>query len=683
MASIPSNVTRVPTMLFMQLSASRIGRTQADMFRVQTQLSTGRAINRPSDDAVKAATVSVLDERLEHNQQRLRNLDHADSSLAAIDDALGQASDLVLQAKQIALAQANFDSDADQRSGQALIVDSLIQSLTGLANTQSVAGYIFGGSSAERQPLDEFFGGYRFRGEGRGLLTDTGLPVALTLGANDAMGDTSARVAGSVDMDPILTGDTRLVDLGGARGMGVTLGPIRFSYDGGPLTTIDLSGADTAQDVADTLTAAIRQYETDQGVSILGSGGVSFSGGAFSIDVLSGGGLTEPTLQLSEVGDGMTGSDLGLTDEPPFAFSASSPVGRDLQPKLTWLTPVSALAGISGDLGSIRITNNGHTAIIDLSGATSLQDVRNLIEQPDLGVRVEINDAGTGINIINEVSAGAAGAMSIEEVAGSDLTATRLGIRSLSADTRLDVFNDGQGVDIITGSVDPVTGLPDPSRDVDFTITLGDGREIGVNLRPEDIITVQTLLARINAEAASQGVTVPDEFEAGLSDGANGIVLRQAASLGGAITVSRANNSTAYAQLGFADGSYDATSATFTTEDRAKVRVDNVLTRLIDLRDALRADDTPGIVLAGGRLEGSVTYVARTRALVGGYSQRVEAASKHEEDQAVLNETLRSELRDTDFAAAATRLSMLQTQLQAGLQSTVIASQRSLLDFLG
>lgn len=683
MASIPSNVTRVPTMLFMQLSASRIGRTQADMFRVQTQLSTGRAINRPSDDAVKAATVSVLDERLEHNQQRLRNLDHADSSLAAIDDALGQASDLVLQAKQIALAQANFDSDADQRSGQALIVDSLIQSLTGLANTQSVAGYIFGGSSAERQPLDEFFGGYRFRGEGRGLLTDTGLPVALTLGANDAMGDTSARVAGSVDMDPILTGDTRLVDLGGARGMGVTLGPIRFSYDGGPLTTIDLSGADTAQDVADTLTAAIGQYETDQGVSILGSGGVSFSGGAFSIDVLSGGGLTEPTLQFSEVGDGVTGRDLGLTDEPPFAFSASSPVGRDLQPKLTWLTPVSALAGISGDLGSIRITNNGHTAIIDLSGATSLQDVRNLIEQPDLGVRVEINDAGTGINIINEVSAGAAGAMSIEEVAGSDLTATRLGIRSLSADTRLDVFNDGQGVDIITGSVDPVTGLPDPSRDVDFTITLGDGREIGVNLRPEDIITVQTLLARINAEAASQGVTVPDEFEAGLSDGANGIVLRQAASLGGAITVARANNSTAYAQLGFADGSYDATSATFTTEDRAKVRVDNVLTRLIDLRDALRADDTPGIVLAGGRLEGSVTYVARTRALVGGYSQRVEAASKHEEDQAVLNETLRSELRDTDFAAAATRLSMLQTQLQAGLQSTVIASQRSLLDFLG
>jgi flagellin-like hook-associated protein FlgL len=683
MASIPSNMTRVPTMLFMQLSASRIGRTQADMFRVQTQLSTGQAINRPSDDAVKAATVSVLDERLEHNQQRLRNLDHAGSSLAAIDDALGQASDLVLQAKQIAMAQANFDSDADQRSGQALIVDSLIQSLTGLANTQSVAGYIFGGSSAERQPLDEFNGGYRFRGEGRGLLTDTGLPVVLTLGANDAMGDTSARVAGSVDLDPILTGDTRLSDLGGARGMGVTLGPIRFSYDGGPYTTVDLSGADTVQDVADTLTAAITQYEEDEGVSILGSGGVSFSGGAFSIDVLPGSGLTEPTLQFYEVGDGVTGRDQGLTDEPPFAFSASSPVGRDLHPKLTWLTPVSALAGVAGDLGSIRITNNGHTAIIDLSGAQSLQDVRNLIEQPDLGVRVEINDAGTGINIINEVSAGIAGAMSIEEVAGSDLTATRLGIRSLSADTRLDVFNDGRGVDIITGSVDPVTGLPDPSRDVDFTITLGDGREIGVNLRPEDIITVQTLLARINAEAASQGVTVPDEFEAGLSDGANGIVLSQDSSLGGAITVSRANNSTAFAQLGFADGSYDATSATFTTEDRAKVRVDNVLTRLIDLRDALRADDTSGIVLAGERLEGSVTYVARTRALVGGYAQRVEAASRHEEDQAVLNETLRSELRDTDFAAAATRLSMLQTQLQAGLQSTVIASQRSLLDFLG
>jgi flagellin-like hook-associated protein FlgL len=69
--------------------------------------------------------------------------------------------------------------------------------------------------------------------------------------------------------------------------------------------------------------------------------------------------------------------------------------------------------------------------------------------------------------------------------------------------------------------------------------------------------------------------------------------------------------------------------------------------------------------------------------VVGGYGQLIESASQREADRAVMDETVRSQLRDIDFTEAASRFTLLQTQLEAGLRTTAMASQRSLLDFLG
>src|SRR5262249_42194123 len=140
--------------------------------------------------------------------------------------------------------------------------------------------------------------------------------------------------------------------------------------------------------------------------------------------------------------------------------------------------------------------------------------------------------------------------------------------------------------------------------------------------------------------------------------------------------------SQAFGDLGLDQGAYDAGSATFVAADRAKVRVDNLFTQLFDLRDALASNDTSGITLAGERLEQSVGRVAEARALVGGYSQRVQDAAARRQDQELLDQKTRSELRDLDYAEAATRFSSLQTQLSAGLQVAATGS-RTLLDFLG
>jgi flagellin-like hook-associated protein FlgL len=687
MSSIPPIFGRVPSLLAAQSALGGITRTQIALFQVQQELSSGRAISRFSDDAVKAAAISYLNDRLATSDQHQQNLDAADSSLSTLDSALSDASDLVLQAKSIASAQVGIGSTAAERQGQAQVVNSLIQTLMGIANRESPAGHVFAGSTPGSAAVGTLLGGYQYLGQGSGLLTDLGLAgnVPITIGGNNAIGSTSARVSGDVNLDPGLTTGTRLVDLSGARGLGVSLGRIEFSFNGSPPTQIDLTGADSIGDVATRIQNALRDYQQANNVTILGPGGVSVSGGSLRIDVAPATSGPNPTLQFTDIGNQTTAQDLGLADSTPLVFSATSASGRELSAKLTWQTPISALRGVTGALGSIRVNNLGQSRIVDLSGAQTLEDVKNLIEGTGIGIRVQLNADKTGIDVVNDAAAGVNQAMSIEEVSGNNMTATRLGIRSLTGSTRISDFNDGRGVKIVDGSVDPVTGLPDPTRDTDFSIKLGDsaGTTFDVDLRPQDMATVQTVIDRINQQAQAAGVSVPADFEAGLSDSTNGLVLKQNASFAGPVAVTDKNGSPAADQLGLTDGTYDASTGTLRATDHAKVRVDNLFTNLIDLRDALMNNDTSGITLAGEKLESATDRIAQTRALVGGYARQVTDGKRQEQDRSLLDEQTRSNLQDVDYSEAAIRLNMLQTQLQAGLQTTAASFSRSLLDFLG
>lgn len=689
MTSVPSNLSRVPNALVSRVSLANMNRTNARLLTIQTQLSTGRAIQRPSDDVVKGTLIGVLNDQLSRATRVRRNLSHAGAALGVLDSVLDEANGLAVQAKAIGLDQGQSTSDATQREGQAIVVDQLISSMLSLANRQGVAGYVMGGSTTSTQPFVSMLGGVRYVGQGSGLLTDLGATsgVPITLGAGNPLAATSARVRGSVDLNPGLTGDTRLSDLGGARGLGVSPGTLEFSFDGGAHVSIDLAGADTVQDAVTRVTAALRQYETDNSVTVLGPGGVSFSGGSLTIDVAPGS-PTNPTLEFFDAGSGTTAKDLGLTAQTPFSFVNGSANGLDLAAKLTWRTPLSAMQGLTLPLGTFRLRNAGQSAVVDLSGAQTLQDVKNAIEATNLGVRVQINADAAGIDVLNDLSTSSAQSMSIEEISGQNLTATKLGIRTFSPETRVGDFNFGRGVRIVDGATDPTTGLVDPALNTDMRITLGDSARttIDIDLRPQDMGTVQTLLARINSQIAD-GLTAAglpaNSLVAGLSDGGNGIRLTQDAGFPNALALSSLNNSSAADDLGLIDGTYDAASATFAGTDRAKVRVGSVFSDLLDLSAALRGNDTSGIQLATQSLEGSISGLIETRGTVGAYARRVDDADAREQDLATLNEQVRSGLQDVDFAQAASEFALLQSQLTAGLQTAAMTSQLSLLDFLG
>jgi flagellin-like hook-associated protein FlgL len=682
MASIPPNLTRVPNILSSKVFLSNINRNGVSLARVQEQIATGRAIIRASDDIVKASTIGVLDDRLEITDQLKRNLDHARSSLNVLDNTFDEALGVAQEARDISSDQANLTSSPAERAAQATVIDQMLVAMMNIANREGVAGYLLGGTTSTIAPVQGFYNYFRYSGQGNGLTTDTGQAsaVPITVGGS-AIARASSRVRADVDLNPSLTRDTRLTDVRGGRALGVSLGPIELSINSGTRIRVETTGSDTIGDVLDRVQNAIRAYETETGTTVLGPGGVRTNGGAISFDLAGAN-----TVQVFDIGTGITGRDLGLVTEPVTVYNASAPDGLDLNPKITLRTELSALQGVTLPLGRIRVANAGRAAVVDLTNAQTVQDVKNAIEGSNLGLRVDINASGTALDVLTEVASGSQNSMSIGEYLGGD-TAARLGIRSFGATTRVSDMNFGRGVEVVDGQSPPAGGQVNVDLNADFAITLGNGAQtrIVIDLRPTDLTTVQNVVDVINnqiqTQLAAAGVA-GTALVAGLASDGNGITLRQDPSFANRVTVLPENNSRAAEQLGLFNGTWDATTGTLQGEDRAKVRSESLFSALVDLREALRANDVSGIALAGEQLGSLGDELAETRGLVGSFQQRVDSALTRETDRSVLDEATRSSLRDLDLAEAATRYSLLQTQYQAGLQTTAAAQRLSLLDFL-
>lgn len=682
MTFVSGNIARTSNLLLSQIGIGNIGRTNLAMFRSTTQLSTGRALLRPSDDIVKTAAIIELDERLERSAQTRKNLDFAEAQINALDNGLGQVADLLEQARSIALTQISAGPDAEERQAQSVVIQSIVDSMFGVTNQEGVSGFIFGGSTPGRQPIEELLGSYRMRSARTSLRPDTqGLGrVPITIGTPEAVRGTRGEVLGKVDLQPQLTSDTRLDDLQGGRGLGITSGSVAFSFDGGPTQQVDLTGADTIGDVIDALEAQIRQYETDSGETVLGPGGVAIGGTSLAIDSPFG------ALTFSDISGGVIAQDLGLVETAEADFDPVRSTGADLAPRVTTTTRVDQLGAVGIGLGAIRIANNGQSVDVDLSGAETIGEIKSRIESAGLGLSVRINADGTGIDVINEVAAGSNQALSISEVSGNNGTAEALGIRTFSASTRASDLNFGKGVRVADGH-------PDPQYNTDFVLTVDDAGgtplELSIDLSPSDLTTVGNIAGVINQQidaaltAAGRPTT---DLTVSIEPTTNGLVFTQDPAItggaGGPLGIERRNNSLAAIDLGLTGGTWNASTNTYEGTDTAKVRVESVFTHLIDLRTALENDDDFGMQLAVESLEDAIDEVTKSRALVGGYAQRIGNQITRQEDRQVLDEQVRTTLRDVDFAQAASEYSLLQVQLQAGLQTAAISGQLTLLNYL-
>ena len=683
MSALPSGISRVPNLLASQLTLRQISGTNVSLLKLQEQLSSFKRINRPSDDPVASTLLDKINSDLATSTQRARNFDNASSTLNTMDQVIGQLSDQVLNAKSVASSQVGAGSDSATRAQQASVIDSIINGVTAGLNRDYTGIHLFAGSSTASAPIQYFNGGYRYAGGGDGLRTDLGegIDFPITLGADAVAGAQSAQVKSTVDLNPRLTPSTNLSDLRGPI-TGKQLGTmdITITTGGVPMVvTADLSHAATIGDVANIVESAIR---TASPGALAGAypGGVSVNSDRLGVNVAAAG----TTITFSDSASGSTATALGLSNFTYDNLNPNNPsAGADLNPVVTDATTFGDLfAGAGASTGDVLFRVGSYSGTVTTTPGMTLGDFKEAVRRLNIGARVEIDASGNTINAFNEVSGLR---MSIEEGATGGNAATALGIRTLMTSTAASSLNDGRGVQIADGVINPLTGAPDPAKNVDFQITLSTGATFNVDLVPGDLASMQGILNRINASAAAAGISVgagPGQFNAALTRTGNGIALQD--TLGGAAALKVTSlNGHAAEDLGLLDGASTAGNpAVLAGSDRSSVRVDGLLSTLIDLRNALSADDSAGITLAGSRLEDEVQRLATARATVGSRAQRIEDETTNLQSRDTLNKSIKSKLQDLDVVQASGSLSLLQTQLQAGLTAAGQTRQLTLLNFL-
>jgi flagellar hook-associated protein 3 FlgL len=135
------------------LVSGGLNRIQQQSLLTQTQLSTGKRINQPSDDPIDFGQVVSLKGSLSVAEQRIRNIQSGQARLATADSTLGQVSNLLSQAKELAVQAASETANADDRNNIAQSVRQIQQQLVTLANTQVNGQAIFAGTKTDQDPF--------------------------------------------------------------------------------------------------------------------------------------------------------------------------------------------------------------------------------------------------------------------------------------------------------------------------------------------------------------------------------------------------------------------------------------------------------------------------------------------------------------------------------------------------
>ena len=533
---------------------AQIQAEQRELFRLQNQLSTGRRIFLPSDDASSAQRALVLQRTIERKEQSLTNLQGTKSSLASAEVTLANITDSLNSIRADALGVIGEPSDADERDTVVELINQTLNSLIQIGNSTFVGSHLFSGGESSIAPYVvngryvEYLGGE----VNPQTFVDLGFLYDTATSGDSVLGGLSEAIRGEVDLNPQLMPNTRLAQINGGAGISpnasieIVFEPT-LPTEPSTSSVIDLSTATTLADVARLIENGAPEGTTlyarvsGQGLSISASDGgiiirevvggnsaadlglpvdtvalptqvgsdlnpvllktdslsdlvgvksrgrlelpglnndITIAANAngtnynnLTIDIVDGAtvgsefatyDLGTNTLTVTIDAGESTGAQIAAAINAEGTFSAATDY-RDAESAITeggGTVPLGTYAGVTDNAGvdgeldltsGLQVVNGDETYVIDTSTAETVEDLLNLLNNPEYGLLATTNASGTGIDVRSRRSGVD---FAIGENGGT--TATELGIRTYTGDSLLSNFNRGVGV-ILEGSTNDLT----------------------------------------------------------------------------------------------------------------------------------------------------------------------------------------------------------------------------------
>ena len=200
---------RVTQAGFYNQASQQMREQQAKVFETQAQLSSGKKLQKPSDDPALATKINNLKSQIDVNQRYLTNLNRMEDTLKMQESTVAGSIELVSRIKELSLQGANDTYSASDRKTMAIEVKELIRALADLGNMRGTDGaYLFSGYSQGQAPFSE---------SSTGAVTYTGsadsLKVMVDDGSRMQLGISGADIFGSVEHLNTSTGATSRIDL--------------------------------------------------------------------------------------------------------------------------------------------------------------------------------------------------------------------------------------------------------------------------------------------------------------------------------------------------------------------------------------------------------------------------------------------------------------------------------------
>lgn len=141
-------------MLFDQ-TTSNLQKNRSEMSDLQNQAATLKRVTKPSDDPLAATRVLSFRTEAKANEQFLRTASQAKAILDYTDQSLGELTNLLIRAKELALSQAS-DASGNENSRRVVAeeVEQLFHQSIQVGNRKLGDRYIFGGYRTTASPFD-------------------------------------------------------------------------------------------------------------------------------------------------------------------------------------------------------------------------------------------------------------------------------------------------------------------------------------------------------------------------------------------------------------------------------------------------------------------------------------------------------------------------------------------------
>jgi len=145
--------TRVNLETFISSTLANVQKSTSNMSRLQEQISTGKKVNRASDDPAGARKILSLRSEDLRLDQYASNIQTATQSLDFSAAALSNTSDILQRITELTMQGVNGATDQSGRTIIANEINQLLETIMQSANSQRLGRYTFAGTETTTEPF--------------------------------------------------------------------------------------------------------------------------------------------------------------------------------------------------------------------------------------------------------------------------------------------------------------------------------------------------------------------------------------------------------------------------------------------------------------------------------------------------------------------------------------------------